>query len=854
MTLRRKTILVIVPIFIALLVILNLISWIFIQGSYDKLERDAVSENISRALITFSDNISSIATTCKDWAYWDDTYDFMADRNQAYIDSNLDIWVFENLQLNVMVYVDPSGDIAYGKGFDLLADEEAPLPPDLIDHIYQGAILLDPAASEEGVMGVLLLEENPLLIVSEPILNSQAEGPSRGALIMGRYLDAREIEKLAEIGHQDIEITGFETEPVSGGLLDAKESFLAGENMDIQVLTPDSIAGYTPIDDIFGDPVLIMGVVSARAIHRQGVTTLIYFHIFLFIACIIIGLSVILLMERLVLSRISRLSREVIEIGISGDQAARVSLSGRDELARLAGSINIMLDRLERSEERFKSMTEHALDIITVLDADGRTTYESPSVEKMLGYERGYFREHNPFDLVHPDDVSHITDTLARILQAPGAVERVELRFRHKDGTWRNLVAIGYNLIEDPSVGGIVVNARDITRQVMARERLEKVNLLFRSLGADPRENIYKIVLAGRDILGVAAAAYCRRDKARCFIITTEPGMETPREVKDPDGSIAFDIIIKDLREPVLIEDIIAEGFIDTSPLVRRHGFKSFTGYPVVCKQKTVGCISLYDVEARAFSGDEVEVLGTLAHALQVEEERISNERDIKDFMDVASHELRHPITLVKGYALTLRDYGGRLDEASRLEFLNMINAGADRLDALTGELLDISRIERGRFALNRRMVEIEPIIRNAVGEMGEKGLEVRFDVSVQGDLPPRFIDPEKIIRVLVILLDNACEHSPAASLVRVTAKRDGSDVLISVIDQGVGVPEKERELIFERFYQVGDPVNRPTSGMGLGLYIAREIVEAHGGRIWHEDREGGGSIFRFSLPRVERV
>ncbi len=850
MSLRKKTVLVVAAVFAALLLSLNIISWIYIRGSYDKLERDTVEHDVAQAENVLLEEIAHIDTICRDWAFWDDTYRFMQDGDLAYVESNLTPEVLENLGLNVIMYVDPAGGVVYENGIDLPSGEERPPPPDLADQLHPGSVLLEPAVSEEGVSGVLQLEEGPLLLAAEPILTSQVEGPARGVLVMGRFLDEREIERLAEIAHQDIDIKGYEDAGLFSDFLEARDVFLAGEETDVQVFGPDSIAGYAPIEDIYGDPALILQVTASRPIHRQGVTTLVYVNIFLLFACIAFGLAVILLLERLVLSRLSGLSVEVKEIARSGDQAARVSAKGKDELVGLAASINTMLDRLERSEERFQSLTENALDMIAILDTEGRTAYESPSIEKTLGYERWYFLEHGVFELVHPDDLTMVLGALEKVMRAPGNVEQVELRMRHKDGSWRNLLVIGHNLTQDPHVGGIVINARDITGRVLVQERLERLNVLFQSLGAASHENIGKIVRAGREILGVAAAAYCRADRARFYTVSTEPGMETLREVKEPDGHIAFDIIAKDIRSPMIIEDIGAEGFLDSSPLVERHGYKFFAGYPVVSRGRTVGCISLHDAGPRGLSSDEVEILGTLAHALMVEEERMSNERDMREFLDVASHELRHPVTLMKGYALTLREYGERLDEASRAESLDAINRGAEKLDAMIGELLDVSRIERGRFVLNRRETDVEPVIRSAVEEMEGKGYGNEFLVDVEKDLPRRLVDHEKLAQVLIVLLDNACEQSPVDATIEVTAGRSGEEVLISVADRGVGIPEEERELIFQRFYQVDDPLGRSRAGLGLGLYIAREIVGAHGGRIWHENREGGGSVLRVSLPR----
>jgi signal transduction histidine kinase len=265
---------------------------------------------------------------------------------------------------------------------------------------------------------------------------------------------------------------------------------------------------------------------------------------------------------------------------------------------------------------------------------------------------------------------------------------------------------------------------------------------------------------------------------------------------------------------------------------------------------KTVGCLSLYGSSRRALSTEEIEILGTLAHALCVEEERLANELSIKEFLDIASHELRHPITLMKGYALTLRDHGDRLEEGSWKELLDVINTNADRMDNLIKELLDISRIEGGRFILSRHRTSMDLLIKRAEVEMQGKGWDCSFTVSVEDDLPMLHLDPERILRVLIILMDNAGEHSPAGEAVTIRAEKSNGDILVSVIDRGVGVPGEDRERIFERFYQVRTAADGSSSGMGLGLYIAREIVEAHGGRIWQEPNPGGGSVFRFTLPR----
>jgi PAS domain S-box-containing protein len=508
-----------------------------------------------------------------------------------------------------------------------------------------------------------------------------------------------------------------------------------------------------------------------------------------------------------------------------------------------------MEEELKNSEEHFRSLIENALDVISVINEEAVITFMSPSVEGLLGYTPGEITGRVGLDFVHPDDVPKVAEGLRFVMENPGETATLELRAIHEDGSWRDLEVKGRNFLDHPSVQGIVVNFRDVAERKMIRERLERINHLFLSLGADLIGNMEKIVGAGRDILSVAFAAYSRMEKGKFSILSTAPGEEGLLITDQPDTYMSCEIISQDREDPWIIENLGSSPYRDIDPLVKKYGFRSFLGYPVRGQQQTIGCLCLFDAERRKFSHDEVEIAGMLARALSVEEERLSREQGLKDFIDVASHELRHPITLMKGYALTLRDFGERLGDNAKREYLTIIGEGADRLDMLIKELLDVSRIERGRFSLNRQEVRLEPLIERSVREMRGKGCAGRLSISVPGTLAPRRLDPEKLVRVLVILLDNAVNHSPESSRIEMVAEERDGAALISVMDRGAGVPEKDRERIFERFYQVEDALHHSAPGMGLGLYIAREIVEVHGGKIWYEPRDGGGSVFRFTIP-----
>jgi len=221
----------------------------------------------------------------------------------------------------------------------------------------------------------------------------------------------------------------------------------------------------------------------------------------------------------------------------------------------------------------------------------------------------------------------------------------------------------------------------------------------------------------------------------------------------------------------------------------------------------------------------------------------------LRDFLDIAAHELRHPATLMQGYAVTLEEYGEEMNKEELVGSLEAIVRGAAKLTSVVNDLLDVSRIERGPLSLDKREEKLATLVHAAVGEMEARLGETRFEVSMDEALGTVTVDPDQFARLLVILLDNAVKYSPPHTPIEVRGEQRDKDVLISVLDRGIGIPEDKRSKVFDRFFQSEEVLHHSGPGLGLGLYIGKRIVDAHGARIWYEPREGGGSIFRVSIP-----
>jgi len=213
-------------------------------------------------------------------------------------------------------------------------------------------------------------------------------------------------------------------------------------------------------------------------------------------------------------------------------------------------------------------------------------------------------------------------------------------------------------------------------------------------------------------------------------------------------------------------------------------------------------------------------------------------------FITVASHELRHPITIIKGYAEILATAQDKITgEVIKGVYVD-IDKAADRLTRIVEELMDVSLIEDKKFHIEPKQIDPRPLCEDAREEMKKRGFQNQIEIEISDRTPTLNVDPGRFYDLLVILLDNACTYSEASSPVLIRFQSEPGGVAMAVMDKGPGIPEADRERIFERFYQVVDALHHSKPGMGLGLYVAEQIVEAHGGRIWCEPREGGGSVF----------
>lgn len=508
------------------------------------------------------------------------------------------------------------------------------------------------------------------------------------------------------------------------------------------------------------------------------------------------------------------------------------------------------MEAKKREKGFFRLLADSCPDLIIVLDGEGVVRYASPSLYDTLGYKPHELVGKKGLFFLGGVEAERINRFLLRIAGTKGHSDRIDLWARHKDGSYRNLEALCAWFPYGDTAEGVMLNARDMTETRKAQEILGMITMVFLNLGIDPLKNMRQLLWAGKETLGTGVSLYCRLHRGKLRVISTSQEDEELELSGDLRGLIGYDVIAGEAESPLIIGDLRGTEYGQSDIFVRKHGIRACTAHAVAVGERTVGCMYACYPEARDFSEMELAVMELGAKAMAGEEERAAHEESIRDLTDIVSHELRHPITILRGYATFLEENWNAVEEEKKREILGTIGASVDRLDNLINELLDVSRIEKGLFSVHQQEVDLKSLFDQALEEMRGMGFENEFSAYIYDGYKNLRADPERLKQLIIILLDNAVKYSPRDSTVELRATEEDGRLVFSILDEGPGILDKDRERIFDRFFQSEQARNHSRTGIGLGLYIAREIARAHGGEIWYEPRAGGGSCFRFTLSQ----
>ncbi len=331
-----------------------------------------------------------------------------------------------------------------------------------------------------------------------------------------------------------------------------------------------------------------------------------------------------------------------------------------------------------------------------------------------------------------------------------------------------------------------------------------------------------------------------------------------PKEINK--GNTVLRRIFEEAR-PVIIEDMTKEIKPDLD-FLSRGGYRSFAGVPLAILGKSIGVLGVATSFVHYFSSNNIDLLIGIGREIaiavrnaQLYEEASSakalRELDIMrtEFLANVSHELRTPLAVIKGSANSLLQPDVIFDEQTRRDFLASIDKDADTLTHLVEDLLMMSRLEAEALEIKKKPHKLVKVITSIKDRLEKLTARHHLNIKIPDDVPAVHMDDVRIGEVLTNLVENAVKYSEENTSITIEAHVNGQEVVVSVGDEGVGVPPELKYKIFERFFQGNGYKEGKRKGTGLGLAICRGIIEAHDGKIWVESEPSRGAKFSFSLP-----
>jgi len=357
LNLRWSILGVIVMTFAGLVAILTFSLQTILAPHFRQEESRAAELNVQRVLGVMENERVSLSMAVSNLASRDESIDFIQTGDPQYVQRNLNQTIMAGLNIDILAFVTLQGVVEYAY---VLPDAQglADLPPELMEHLDAGGALLQGDRIREVRSGLIATGSGPMVVVSAPLLKTDAGGSAAGILLAGRSLTNDEVNRIAGSVRFPLTLTAYDQQDMPEEMLAAKNAFTAEQGINSQTTSETQITGYALLEDIFGQPAYILRVEQGRSIFRSSRIVLQYLYTAMIMGMLLFSVMTYLALDRLALSRIRLLGREVTRIGKGGDLSARVTVAHRDELTRVGNEINGMLTNLQHLSHRLVEIQE----------------------------------------------------------------------------------------------------------------------------------------------------------------------------------------------------------------------------------------------------------------------------------------------------------------------------------------------------------------------------------------------------------------------------------------------------------------------------------------------------------------
>jgi PAS domain S-box-containing protein len=522
---------------------------------------------------------------------------------------------------------------------------------------------------------------------------------------------------------------------------------------------------------------------------------------------------------------------------------------------------------LKQSEENYKNLLEtSSVGVIEVDQESQKITYMNPKIQQITGLDGQVMNKMDDFiKLIHPED-------LHKYQNNPDA-STFEFRIidKKKEIKWISGTKIN-NYSEEGKLESFRMWIQDVTEQKLYENLVYELNVSFLKFSTDIKKNMIMLLETCKNLMNAEISIYVNRKNSgeqQKYKILTSSGDELIYSKEEFQENLYINQFYAEAHDfPQIHKDIDQTKFKGTDPFLQNYEIKSCYGKLIRSKGNFNNCLCIFFNRNRKTSHKKFLVLFLISDALEIENNRWNMQQHLEkqnkmleemnmlksDLLSRTSHELKTPLISIKGFTELLLTVHKPKFDAETISILEEIKKGSGRLEEIINTLLKSSKLDRDGLELNTKKEDLSFLIKFTVNEL--KGLanmrDQNINVEIHESLETKF-DKERIHEVLSNLIVNAIKYTPPGGDITIKTEKKENEYRVSVSDTGVGFTKQEKSVLFTQFGKIeryGKGWDLGIEGSGLGLYIAKKIVELHEGKIWaHSEGRNKGSTFSFTLP-----
>jgi len=810
MKLQQKTALIFTGFLIVLMIVVSVFSSLVILSSYSDLEQQYTKKDLGQAVTRIEDETRTLSAIVSDWGPWDDSYNFVRGTKPGFIQANLAPETFNNIRVNVIVFAHRNGTLVYAGAYNFSSGRIVPLPEDLVIHLTPESPLLDVSDPRNDKRGIILLSDHPMIIASRPIVRTNFSGEPVGVVIMGRYLDDTEVGRLAGLTRPSLRLSLLNDSALPDPLMQELRDKKTLDGGIVRPLDRDIIAGYAILRDIYGNDALVLSISDPRSIYQQGLTTTMRFIGIILFTGLVFGLAVMVLLDRLVLSRLENLIIQVHGIGDNILGADRLEIGGEDEFSGLAREINRMLDtidiisrKVQASETRFRELAGLLPQTIFEMDLKGNLLYVNKAGSVIFGTGDEKIRKgENVRDYMVPEDFERMQKGLSRVI-AGRKSHGETYHLKKLDGTLMSASVYTGPILRNGSVIGFRGIVIDITERVILEDELRESGEKYRALTENTPD-----ILFSTDMSGTITYASPQVNRY---------------------GFLEDEVIGKSLR--VLIHPADIHQVESNLSRDRKEGAQVISQFRMLDKWGTVYWIEEKSSLRLDLSGKPIGMYGILRD--------VTERKRVEDAIDIANKKLNLMNQITRHDILnTITGLLGCVDMAKA-------TPSPEEKEELLNDIRDLTRVIQRHITFTREYQEVgvhlpqwhnvNDLIKKTVLVFAKSGLTFHTEFE-ETEI---YADP-LLEKVFYNLVDNAIRYGETLTTISVYPRVSDKELSIFFEDDGVGVSPSQKHEIFKR------GVGKNT---GMGLFLTAEILAITGITIEENGISGTGARFEIRIP-----